>query len=461
MLKKPWAWISLALILTGALFLLFGNRREFNLQVDGKSMQVRSSAITTGGVLRSAGITYSTHDQLSPAAFSLSDPGLLINLNHVRDISLVINPGNTRIEINSPERIPGNLALSAGILLFPGDRILQYGISIPPGDPIPTGENFILEIRKAFPLTVNESGVSKTFYTSASNLLEALIERGYQPMKSDRISLPWDHPITGPISIELIRARELTIQVDGKEHFTMAAGPSVGEALAQAGYPLQNLDYSIPAEDDPLPQDGLIRVVRVVEKIKLTESFLPYTTKYIEDPETELDQRSVVTAGQYGIKATREITRYEDDQEVLTSTVAEWTVQEPVIEELGYGTKVVIRTMDTPNGPIEYWRAVNVYATSYSPCRSGVSQCLYGTSSGLPVTQGTIGVTRAWYGWMVGQKIYVPGYGSGTIGDIGAGFPDRYWIDLAYTDDAYVPWSQYVTIYFLTPVPPSIPWILP
>ena len=43
----------------------------------------------------------------------------------------------------------------------------------------------------------------------------------------------------------------------------------------------------------------------------------------------------------------------------------------------------------------------------------------------------------------------------------GGGFPGKYWIDLAYTDDAYVPWSSYVTIYFLTPVPKTIPWILP
>lgn len=461
MLKKQWAWISLALIIAGALLLLFGNRREFNLQVDGKSLRVRSSAITTSGVLRSAGISYSANDQLSPAALSLADPRLMIKLNHSRTISLVINPGNTRFEITSPERIPGNLALSAGILLFPGDSIRQHGLPLPINSDMILDSPFVLEIRKAFPLTIQEAGTSRTFYSSADTVLEALIERGYQPTKADRISLPWDHPITSPVNLELIRARGLTIQADGEEHHTKAAGPTVGEALAQAGYSLQNLDYCIPAESDPLPEDGLILVVRVMETTTLTESFLPYTTKYIEDPETELDQRSVVTAGQYGIRATREKTRYEDDKEIFTSTDAEWTVQEPVTEELGYGTKVVIRTMDTPNGPIEYWRAVNVYATSYSPCRSGVSQCLYGTSSGLPVTQGTIGVTRAWYGWMVGQKIYVPGYGSGTIGDIGAGFPDRYWIDLAYTDDAYVPWSQYVTIYFLTPVPPSIPWILP
>ena len=122
---------------------------------------------------------------------------------------------------------------------------------------------------------------------------------------------------------------------------------------------------------------------------------------------------------------------------------------------------MVIKTLDTPSGPIEYWRAVTVYATSYSPCRSAADRCYYGTSSGLPVARGVIGVTRSWYNWFVGQRLYVPGYGTGVVADVGGGVPGEYWIDLGFTDADFEPWHQYVTIYFLTPVPENIPWILP
>ena len=50
---------------------------------------------------------------------------------------------------------------------------------------------------------------------------------------------------------------------------------------------------------------------------------------------------------------------------------------QPVDQVLGYGTQVVTQTVDTPDGQLEYWRAVTVYATSYSPCRSGVERCYY------------------------------------------------------------------------------------
>ena len=62
---------------------------------------------------------------------------------------------------------------------------------------------------------------------------------------------------------------------------------------------------------------------------------------------------------------------------------------------------------------------------------------------------------------MQGQRLYVPGYGFGVIGDIGAGYPDgRPFIDLAYSDDDFVGWHQWVTVYFLTPVPASIIYVL-
>jgi uncharacterized membrane protein len=72
-----------------------------------------------------------------------------------------------------------------------------------------------------------------------------------------------------------------------------------------------------------------------------------------------------------------------------------------------------------------------------------------------------IGVPLAWYGAMVGQRVYVSGYGSAVVADTGG--MTGYWIDLGFSDDDYVEWHQNTTLYFLTPVPPDnqILWILP
>jgi len=53
-----------------------------------------------------------------------------------------------------------------------------------------------------------------------------------------------------------------------------------------------------------------------------------------------------------------------------------------------------------------------------------------------------------------GTRMYVPGYGQAEAADVGGGVHGR-WIDLGYDDGNFINWHQYVTVYFLTPVPPA------
>jgi hypothetical protein len=56
---------------------------------------------------------------------------------------------------------------------------------------------------------------------------------------------------------------------------------------------------------------------------------------------------------------------------------------------------------------------------------------------------------------MKGLKVYIPGYGFASVEDVGGGVPwSNNWVDLGYKEKNYVPWSQYVTVYFLWPPPP-------
>lgn len=311
-------------------------------------------------------------------------------------------------------------------------------------------------------LTLSEDGAIRVIESSAPTVLAALWEAGIQVRLADELTPPADTALTGNLAVTLMRAEPLTITADGQTVTVLTAKPTIAQALAQAGLPLQAQDITIPAADQPIPADRAIRIVRVQNPFTLAQNPLPYKSSYQEDPNGELDARTVIAEGQVGIEVTRTDLRLEDGKEVSRSEGVAWIAQEPRDAILGYGIKPVIKTVDTPAGPMEYWRAVNVYATSYSPCRIGIAgKCSYGTSSGMPVQQGTIAVTRAWYSWMKGQRVYVPGYGIATIGDVGGGIPGRYWIDLAYTDDTYRSWASNVIMYFLSPIPPSIPYILP
>jgi 3D (Asp-Asp-Asp) domain-containing protein len=286
-----------------------------------------------------------------------------------------------------------------------------------------------------------------------------LWEAGIRVEPEDRLEPPASTPLTGPIQASLRRAAPLAILLQGQVLPVRSVADTVGDALAAAGLALQGLDYAVPEEGAPVPLDGQIRVVRVRETAVLEQVQLPFDSEYQADPETELDQKRILQAGEFGLRVSRVRVRTEDGTEVARKQEGEWVAREPRTQLVGFGTRAVVHTETVDGVTIEYWRKVTAYATSYTACSAG--SCDGRTASGAPVTKGVAAVIRSWYNQLRGQQVYVPGYGTATIADIGGGVPGQNWIDLGYSEGDYVPWHSTVTIYFLAPVPANVPWNLP
>ena len=454
--------ISIGLIIAGAVLTYLGLEREVVLFVDGQPHSIRTRALTLGSIVRQAGFTPGPNDRLTPAASSWMLSTTRARLDRAVHVQLANSQDDSIQSLELVERIPANLLAAAGILLFPGDRLTLNGATLDPYTALPTGSPVVLEFQAATPITVVDGESQQTVYASGDTVYEALWQGGINLSLADRLSLAGSTPINGPLTVELDRAQPVTIQLAGAAVQTATTAETVGALLTQAGIPLQGLDYAVPAEDQPLPDDRVVRVIRVSEEIALEQKAIPFTSSYQQDNETELDTSRVITAGEYGIEVSRVRIRLEDGAETGRTAEAAWVAKEPQNQLLGYGTQPVVKTIDTPYGTLEYWRAVTAFATSYSPCRLGIpNYCNTQTSSGAQLRQGIVAVTRAWYSWMRGQQVYIPGYGVAVVGDVGGGIPGRYWIDLGYTDADYKSWASNVTVYFLTPVPGSIPWILP
>ena len=458
--KKLLIWTALGLVLLGAGLVWVGLRQDVTLVIDGKAQTLTTCALTVGAALSEAQIAVAAADRLEPSASTLLFNTKSIVLERAYTTHIRLEPAGRTIQLDTPERIPANLLAAAGISLYPGDRLELNGQTVDPAQPLPD-QPLVLHFFQAVPVTLTTGSQVLSFYSAASTLAQAIWETGIHLRSADSLSLSGDTPLSQPIQATLVSGRLISVQLDGSLLHTVTSAETVGAALAEASIALQGSDYSLPAEDQPLPADGAIRVVRVREETLLEQNPIAFKSTYQPDPATEIDQRSVVTPGEYGVEVARVQVRYEDGMEASRTSGATWIAKQPVDQVLGYGTQVVPHTLDTPEGQIEYWRAVTAYATSYSPCQSGTTRCYSGTASGLPVQKGVVAVSSAWYGWMVGQRVYIPGYGMAVIADKGGGIPGRNWVDLGYTDADYVPWSSTVTMYFLTPIPENIPWLLP
>ena len=99
--------------------------------------------------------------------------------------------------------------------------------------------------------------------------------------------------------------------------------------------------------------------------------------------------------------------------------------------------------------------------TAYTAASSGKSpdHPSYGiTASGRPAGTGIVAVDPNVIPFR--SEVYVPGYGVGYAGDTGGGIKGR-WIDLGYDEDELQAWNGYVDVYYLTPVPAEINYLIP
>jgi uncharacterized protein YabE (DUF348 family) len=357
-------------------------------------------------------------------------------------------------QVRVSDSIAANWLLNAGIRLFPGDAIIYSGLEISPDFHLPAKQGQTLLYKLAVPITVYNGDQSRQFYSAAATLGEALWEQGIVLSTGDHISLPLDTPLTEALQVEIFTARGIEIQV-GKSTITVSsAAATVGAALADAGVALENLDTCQPAEDQPVPDDGVIKVVRVREETIFEESAIAYSEERMADETMTMGTEEVRQAGQNGVQISSVRVRYEDDEEVSRTVEQEWVSQAPVSQITAYGGKVVVQTSADNECYVDYWLAKEVFVTSYKDTGQK-------TASGVWPYYGVIAVSPEWYSILYGTSICVPGYGVGTVLDVCPGCAGKNWLDVFIPTDSYVSWSKNLTAYFMTPMPDGFSGDLP
>ena len=234
----------------------------------------------------------------------------------------------------------------------------------------------------------------------------------------------------------------------------------VSDVLADLGVVLTGQDYTTPTLDSPLGEDGSIRIVRVTERFMSVQEPIPFSVAWQPDPDLEIDYDRVLQDGARGILEKRIRVSYEDGHEISRVIDDEFVVVPPTTKILGYGTKIVVRTLDTPSGPVEYWRTIRMLATSYSAGTAGTSptSTWYGrTATGMKMRHGIVAVDPRVIN--LHSQVYVSDYGVGLAGDTGGAIKGKR-IDLGYDDDNLVLWYRWVDVYVLTPVPDQVNYVI-
>ena len=313
--------------------------------------------------------------------------------------------------------------------------------------------------------TLVDGGQAIGLASDAPTVGEALAQAGIVLYLADRIQPPIEARLTPGLTVVIDRSQPVVIEVDGDTLRTRVSpdAETVADALAEAGIALLDQDYTLPSAGSPLPPEGVILVKRALDQSAIVTEAIPFEARYEARADMELDTLATIQEGQDGVLQRTYYIRYEDGVEVERQVDSEVVLQPPVDKVIGYGTNIVIRTLDTVDGPVQYWRKIFVRVTAYSPSRSGTPTEVpwFGrTRTGKTLVRGIVAVDPTVI--PLGAKLYVVGYGPGTADDTGSGIVGK-WVDLGYEDSNFEHWYGYTDVYLLAPPPPpdQINWILP
>lgn len=428
---------------------------------DGPPQTVTGNFSSVAEVLAAAGIETRAEDLVVPDLAETAVPHTGIQIIRAKGITVRSEAG-TQTYWTRHATI-GTFLAERGLLPQRTDQIVADGVpvSFAALDQTPLPQT--LEIGRFVTVTILAGGEQQTVRTATQTVGAALAEAGIEVYGTDGVDPPLGTWLQPNMAIQIQRSFPLTITVDGRIIQIRSHHTNVLDVLAEAGIGLIGYDYTVPEPDTPIKANDTIQVIRVTEDFRLMDEPIPFQTLWQASNELDLDATAPISAGQPGMKRQRIRVRYENGVEISQTVDGEWVAQQPVNQVIGYGTRINIRTIDTPEGPLEYWRVVRMRVTAYTAASSGKApdHPNYGiTASGAPAGTGVVAIDRNVVPFR--SYVYVPGYGKAFAGDTGGGVRGR-WIDLGYDEDEYQSWSGYVDVYYLTPVPApeDINYLLP
>lgn len=449
-------------------FFFIGSQRRITVRINAQETVLWTRQQTVSSALTEAGITWNPEDIVRPALDQAlpTDGKISIRLA----IPLIISVDGNTLERRTQKTTIREVLAENGITLKPLDQVFAEGRLMRPDALLPQATETVgapaalapqtsplhLTVTRALPITINDNGTISTLFTTENTLGTALTRAGVQIYAGDSVSPDLTTPVSSGASVFIRRSRPAEISVDGRTIRTRTRTSTVAALLAQEGIKLEGKDYAEPAPTTPVIDYTRVSITRVREEFITETEQLAFQTKWLPDPNLELDQRVVSQTGNKGLKNRLFKSVYENGKLISTGLEREWIAQPPQDHIINYGTKVILRDLTLPDGSVvQYWRKIRLLATAYTAATSGKTkdQPEYGrTRLGLQAGRGVVATDPRVIN--LGANVFVPGYGVALAGDTGGRIKGRR-IDLGFAENQLEDWYRWVDVYLLAPAPPK------
>ena len=238
---------------------------------------------------------------------------------------------------------------AAGLAVGEHDRLVPAA-----GTEVADGETVSLRRGRELELVVD--GKARSVWVTADSVQEALQQVGLREgglllSASRSRSIPLDG-----LRLSVTTPKAVSIVIDGKTVPRTSTGPTVRDALVQAGIKLDGDDRLTPARQVMLSEGLVIRAVRIRTDRTQEPVRVPFATQRREDAALLTGTTRTVTEGRAGVSRRAVVTIYADGVLERRTVGATTVVSAPVARVVAVGTKpkpkpVVRQQSQTASGP--------------------------------------------------------------------------------------------------------------
>ncbi|MGP4042529.1 ubiquitin-like domain-containing protein [Gracilibacillus sp. D59] len=280
-------------------------------------------------------------------------------------------------------------------------------------------------------VTVSIDGKDQTYYTTSDTVEEFLTEQEIDVSEKDQLSLAANTKIDNNLVIDIEKAFQVTINDAGEEQQVWTTGGSIKELLAKHDIKLNELDRVEPKQTASINKSTDINITRV-EKVKdVVEEEKDFKVVKRSDSSLEKGKEEIISEGEPGIVEKHYEVVLENGEEVSRELVKEEVKKESKEKVVAVGTKVnkprTTAYADTSSstetvsrgGSEDKGKTLYMKATAYNwDCASCDGRGLTSTGYNLKANpNGVVAVDPSVI--PLGTKVWVEGYGYAIARDTG------------------------------------------
>jgi 3D (Asp-Asp-Asp) domain-containing protein len=286
--------------------------------------------------------------------------------------------------------------------------------------------------------------------TGAATVGDFLRERGVVVAQNDYLSPAAQTPISDRMTITYRNAVPVTIVQWREKHLVTSAADDVGSLLEEQGIRLAPTDEVQPTISSRVPNNGVVKITRVVTWERAQSRTIPAKTEQRLDFNLSPGKEKILAKGANGLRAVTVAYVQRDGGSITARVVTTRIVRKPSTRIVAVGASEYEAFEHVAQYGMDHTSriaatALSMVATAYT---AGCYGCSGITASGRPAGHGIVAVDPRFI--PLGTRLYIPGYGFAIAGDTGGAIIGNR-IDLGFNSysDAIRFGRRAVTVYRL------------